>query len=196
MKNEEAKRKTTSSLIKIARKHFAARGYFDVSLEQIAEEGNVTRGAAYHHFKSKKGLFLAVLESVQQNVAAYVLKEALKSEEPWQQLILGNVGFVKGANAKENRRILLVDAPAVLGWEDWRKFDQENAVRVMLDHIEALKRDGYLRDDVDTKFMAYSISGATNELALNYSQYKEAACYDLVVSTISHFVSGFRREKL
>jgi len=53
VKNKEATLKTTSSLIKIAREHFAEHGYFDVSLEKIAEEGAVTRGAVYHHFKNK-----------------------------------------------------------------------------------------------------------------------------------------------
>lgn len=56
MKNVEATNKTTSSLIEIARKYFAQYGYFDVPLEKIAEEANVTRGAIYHHFKNKQGL--------------------------------------------------------------------------------------------------------------------------------------------
>ena len=192
MKKEESKLKTTSSLIKIARKHFAEYGYFDVSLEIIADEGNVTRGAVYHHFKNKKGLFTAVLESVSKDVANYVLKEALKSDEPWQQLILGSVGFVKGANEQENRRILLMDAPAVLGWEDWRRFDKKNSMSVLQEHIEDLKNQGYLRDDVDTEFMTYSVSGATNELALNYSRHEGTDCDDLIVSTVSRFVDGFK----
>ena len=196
MKKEEATLKTTSLLIKIARRHFTDYGYFDVSLERIAEEGNVTRGAVYHHFKSKKGLFTAVLENVQKDVAEYVLKEAMKSDDSWQQLILGSVGFVKGANIKENRRILLVDAPAVLGWETWRKFDKENSMSVLHDHIVDLKEEGYLHDDVDTELMTYSISGATNELALNYSQQEKTRCDDLIAGTISDLVYGFKKKPI
>lgn len=62
MTNKEATRKTTSALLSIARAHFAEYGYFDVALEKIVEEANVTRGAVYHHFKNKQGLFVAVLE--------------------------------------------------------------------------------------------------------------------------------------
>ena len=75
MKNVEATNKTTSSLIEIARKYFAQYGYFDVPLEKIAEEANVTRGAIYHHFKNKQGLFIAVLESVQKDIAAQIGRE-------------------------------------------------------------------------------------------------------------------------
>ncbi|MBY2475571.1 TetR/AcrR family transcriptional regulator [Clostridioides difficile] len=194
MKNEEATQKTTSALLKIARKHFTKLGYFDVSLEKIAEESNVTRGAIYHHFKNKKGLFLAVLDNVQKDVAKQIEREALKSDDPWQQLILGCLGFIKGANAKECRRILLVDAPVVVGWDAWRKADQENSMNVLQKHIDDLNEQGYLERDVDTKLMTYCISGALNELALNYSSNEEVEINNEISFTISHMVSGFRKK--
>ncbi len=195
MKNVEATYKTTSSLIKIARKYFAQYGYFDVPLEKIAEEANVTRGAIYHHFKNKQGLFIAVLDSVQKDIATQIEKEALKSDDPWQQLILGCIGFVNGANAKENRRILLVDAPSALGWDTWRKIDQENSMRALQEHINDLKARGYLCDDVDTSLMTCSVSGALNELALNCSKDDIAMSERKIFDTISQLVSGFRRKK-
>jgi len=196
MKNEEASAKTISSLVKIARKHFTEYGYFEVSLEKIAEETNVTRGAVYHHFKSKQGLFIAVLESVQNDIVIQIENEASKSNDPWQQLILGCAGFVKGANAKENRRILLMDAPAALGWEIWRKYDRENSMNALKQHINDLKILGYLRDDVDTELMTFSVSGALNELALVYSDNDTHGTLEEsnpLITIISLLVSGFKR---
>ena len=195
MTNKEATRKTTSVLLSVARAHFAEYGYFDVALEKIVEEANVTRGAVYHHFKNKQGLFIAVLDSVQKDIAAQIEKEALKSDDPWQQLILGCIGFVNGANAKENRRILLVDAPSALGWDTWRKIDQENSMRALQEHINDLKARGYLCDDVDTSLMTCSVSGALNELALNCSKDDIAMSERKIFDTISQLVSGFRRKK-
>ena len=193
-KNHEATLKTTATLLRIARKHFTQYGFAGVSLEKIAEEASVTRGAVYHHFKNKKGLFLAVLDHVQKDVALHIEEEALKSDDLWQQLILGCLGFIKGANTDECRRILLVDAPAVVGWDAWRKADKENSVSVLQEHIESLKKQNYLEKNVDTKLMTYSISGALNELALNYysSQEKEDANSTLNI-TISQMVKGFKR---
>lgn len=193
MKKEEASYKTISTLLKVARRHFTEYGYFDVSLENIAEEGNVTRGAVYHHFKNKQGLFTAVLECVQKDVSIVIEKEAMKSDDPWQQLVLGGVGFVKGANAKENKRILLVDAPAVLGWATWRQVDKENSMNVLQEHINDLKTCGFLHNDVDTKLMTYSVSGALNELALNYNENETKNSDEKIISTITKLVYGFRK---
>ena len=193
MKNEEASYKTTSKLLDIARRHFTEYGYFDVALEKIADEGNVTRGAIYHHFKNKQGLFTAVLACVQKDVSMQIEKTAMASDDPWQQLILGCVGFIKSANEKENKQILLVDAPAVLGWSVWRQVDQENSMNVLQEHINDLKTWGYLGDIVDTELMTYSISGALNELALNYSQTEPTDNDDKIINTITQLVYGFRK---
>ena len=190
-RNEGATQKTTSTLLEIARKHFSEYGYTSVSIEKIAKEGNVTRGAVYHHFKNKKGLFLAVLNAVQQDVAIHIEQEAMKSNDMWEQLILGCVGFVKGTNAEDCRRILLVDAPAAVGWEVWRKADQDNSTNILHTHIQELKAKDYLDNDVDTDLMTYSISGALNELALRYI----SAEYDQILHiTITHTIDGFRKK--
>lgn len=192
MKNEEATLKTTSALLKIAGSHFTRYGYHLTSLEKIAAEGAVTRGAVYHHFRNKQGLFTAVLEQVQKDVSRYILKEASKSDDPWQQLILGSVGFVKGANVLANRRILLVDAPVVLGWETWRKIDQENSTSVLREHIKDLKQQGLLHHQVTVDLMTYAVSGATTELALNYLPGEHTENEVLLTDTISRLVNGFR----
>ena len=46
---------------------FAANGYADVGLEQVAAAAGVTRGAVYHHFTNKLGLFTAVLARYDSN---------------------------------------------------------------------------------------------------------------------------------
>jgi len=193
MTKEEAKYKTTTLLVEIARTHFTAEGYHNVSLETIAEECEVTRGAVYHHFKSKKGLFIAVLERVQEDVAVRIKKEASKHDDLWQQLILGCLGFVKGANAEKNRRILLVDAPVILGWDVWRKADRGGSMSVLREHIDKLKTQDYLQDYVDVDLMTFSVSGALNELALAYSASDKLGESDLLLSTISLLISGFRK---
>lgn len=196
MKKEEAARKTIAALTQIARKHFTQYGYHHVSLEKIAEEGQVTRGAVYHHFKNKQGLFLAVLEQVQQDVAVQIEEAAMTSDDPWQQLILGCVGFIKGANAPECRRILLVDAPAVVGWEAWRKVDQENSMDSLQRHLSELKEQGYLAEEVSPTWLTFALSGALNELALNYPAEATAEMDQMILQTITRLVAGFKHGKM
>lgn len=69
--------------MKIAQQHFTDYGYAKVTLGEIAKEANVTRGAVYHHFKNKKGLFLAVFEEIQKEMGEYVETATAKSNDSW-----------------------------------------------------------------------------------------------------------------
>ncbi|MGH3260357.1 MAG: TetR/AcrR family transcriptional regulator, partial [Trebonia sp.] len=59
---------TQRALQTAARRLWGARGYADVGTPEIAEAAGVTRGAMYHQYADKAGLFLAVLEAVETEV--------------------------------------------------------------------------------------------------------------------------------
>jgi AcrR family transcriptional regulator len=52
---------TVATILAAAERLFVARNYADVTMEQIAEEGRLTKGAIYHHFDSKEELYLAMM---------------------------------------------------------------------------------------------------------------------------------------
>ena len=54
--------RTRSSLLKAAGKVFARHGYERATLDEIAEEAGLSKGAVYYNFASKEELFLALLE--------------------------------------------------------------------------------------------------------------------------------------
>lgn len=56
-RNKEETNETINRLIEVARGYFTEHGYADSSLEEIAKESGLTRGALYHHFKNKKASF-------------------------------------------------------------------------------------------------------------------------------------------
>jgi AcrR family transcriptional regulator len=49
-------------LLEIALRHFAARGYEGVGVQEIVSEAGVTKPTLYHYFGSKKGLLRSLLE--------------------------------------------------------------------------------------------------------------------------------------
>lgn len=55
--------KTRQALAKAALKTFAQKGYSATRLDDIAVLAGVTRGAVYHHFKDKKGAYMAAIEA-------------------------------------------------------------------------------------------------------------------------------------
>ncbi|MCM3142102.1 TetR/AcrR family transcriptional regulator [Brevibacillus sp. MER 51] len=169
MSKAEQKQQTMQKLIEVAREVFSRQGYADAAMEDIVKQAGVTRGALYHHFGNKEGLFEAVLASVQQEIGERVEAEAAKSEEPWQQLILGCLAFVSSAVEHRNKRILLIDGPSVIGWETWRRMDEENSMRHLREQLQTMQEQGYLRT-VSIDALTHLLSGAMNEAVLWISE--------------------------
>ena len=56
--------KTRNEIISSALRLFALHGYSNTSMSDLLEAVSLSKGAFYHHFRSKEALALAVLESV------------------------------------------------------------------------------------------------------------------------------------
>ena len=59
---EEKKARTRAQLIDAAATVFARRGFVAASLDEVAEEAGLTKGAVYSNFASKEELFQGVIE--------------------------------------------------------------------------------------------------------------------------------------
>lgn len=132
---DERAERTRQQLIDVARQLFTDKGYFKTALEEIVLEADLTQGALYHHFGSKRGLFKAVFEAVEWDWKAPHVGEAVTGAEVWQQYLQENAGLgdcwevysygmtttVRRLPEEDAGRVILYrDGPAVLGWDEWR----------------------------------------------------------------------------
>ncbi|MEU8132973.1 TetR/AcrR family transcriptional regulator [Streptodolium elevatio] len=156
---------TRHALTREGRRLFAAQGYTAVGLAEIVRAAGVTKGALYHHFEGKADLFRAVLEEVQQEVADRVAAAADAESDPWTQLTTGCRTFLTATTEPAVQRIMLVDGPAVLGWETWRAFDEAGAARHLAEALTALADAGVIAPQPIAP-LAHLLSGAMNEAAL------------------------------
>lgn len=121
---------TRAALIDAARRLFAASGFSAVGTEAIVRAAGVTRGAMYHQFPDKTGLFAAVFETVQaeltQRIAAAVSDRG--QSDPIALMKLGAATWLDVCAEPEVQRIVLIEAPAVLGWERWREISLRYAM--------------------------------------------------------------------
>src|SRR5437764_1621019 len=115
---------TRTALIAAARALFADRGYADVGTEEIVSRAGVTRGALYHHFRGKQDLFRAVYEVVEEEVTMRIAAGMQDVADPIDLLRKGSQLFLDACVEPEIQRIALIDAPSVLGWEEWREIGQ------------------------------------------------------------------------
>ncbi len=115
---------TTKAIEAAARKLFATRGFAGTSIDDIASRAGVAKGAVYHHFASKEAIFERVLDTAQAELAAAPVPAASRKLTDPLDLIADSVlRYLLATSEPEYRRILLVDGPAVIGWQRWREID-------------------------------------------------------------------------
>ena len=137
---------TRAALITAARDLFGTRGYHDVPAEEITRTAGVTRGALYHHFGDKQGLFRAVVEVVERELTAEVSGVLDDAPDPLSGLS-GALGvFLDTCLRPDVRRISLTDAPAVLGWDAWRELEAEYGLGLVAKHLAAARDAGLIVD--------------------------------------------------
>ncbi|MBB5080334.1 TetR/AcrR family transcriptional regulator [Nonomuraea endophytica] len=128
---------TTSQLISAARKLFGEYGYAATSIDAVAATAGVTKGAAYHHFAGKPGLFRAAFTREQEEIATRLEEVGAASPDPWTALRDGCRTFLEHCLDPGFRRIVLLDAPSVLGWEEVRQIQHAHTLRVLLNAMRA-----------------------------------------------------------
>jgi AcrR family transcriptional regulator len=164
-KNVERGQATREQLIAVATRLFAARGYEGTSIEAVLQEAGVSRGSLYHHFAGKDALFEAVLEAVEERAGAQVVAATEGFTDIVAALRAAAIAWVRLAGDPVVKRILLIDAPAVLGWERWRAMDEANALGSMKAALQEVADAGRLRPDLVDMF-AHVLMASLNELAL------------------------------
>jgi AcrR family transcriptional regulator len=117
---------TQAALISAARKLWGERGYAEAGTSEIAEAAGVTRGAMYHQYADKAALFYAVIDTVlteaMQRLSAAV--EAAEPASPAAALQIAADAWLQIATDPEISRLVLLEAPAVLGGAEFRELHQ------------------------------------------------------------------------
>ena len=125
--NKERTEATRLALIEAARRLFVDKGYAETATPDIVAEAGVTRGELYHHFEDKKALFRATLEREAEAVAAHIDAVSIPARSPREALLLGASAYFDAMAEPGRTRLLLLEAPAVLGFESVGAIDRQNA---------------------------------------------------------------------
>ncbi|WP_431923675.1 TetR/AcrR family transcriptional regulator [Nonomuraea jabiensis] len=115
---------TRDRVLAIATRLFADRGYDDTSIEVVLQESGLSRGALYHHYAGKDALFEAVLEATESAIGGKIRAAVRGITDPAAALRAGVLAWISLAGDPVIQRIVLIDAPAVMGWERWRAMEE------------------------------------------------------------------------
>jgi AcrR family transcriptional regulator len=166
-RREEQTEGTRAALLAAARELFSERGYAAVGTEEIVQRARVTRGALYHHFADKKDLFRAVHEQMEGELTTVIGAQlaAAASEDPLAGLVTGVGSFLDACTDPRLARIILLEAPSVLGWAEWRATDERYGLGLVMAGLQAAMDAGSLRAQ-PVKPLAHLMLGALGEAAM------------------------------
>ncbi|MGI8937596.1 MAG: TetR/AcrR family transcriptional regulator [Iamia sp.] len=183
---------TTAELLAEARRLFAADGFGATSIDDIVRAAGVTKGALYHHFRSKADLFRSVYVAEERRLASALTGHVDGSQDPWSRLRAGCRGFLAEALDPHVRQIVLLDAPSVLGLAVVRDIEADSTASLLRVSLDLAAEDGVLRPgDLDSRTAL--LTGALCDAAILVARAEDQpAALELVTRELDHLLSGFR----
>ncbi|MFC8516477.1 TetR/AcrR family transcriptional regulator [Streptomyces sp. NPDC057257] len=168
-RQQDRTRATRQVLISTARRLFAQRGFAAVPAEEIVAEAGLTRGALRHHFGDKRELFRAVFEEQERDITDRVAAALADADGSWSAATKGLSAFLDACENPEVIRIALTDAPAVLGWADWRAIEARHGLGLVIAGLDQAMAEGILvRQPADV--VGHLVLSAAIEAALLIAQ--------------------------
>jgi AcrR family transcriptional regulator len=135
---------TRQALLAAARRRFGTLGFKGTSLDDVAADAGVTKGALYHHFRGKEHLFLEVYDQVEAELSARGLEAGARGADAVDALQRGFAAFLDLALEPEVQRIALLDAPSVLGAAAKREVDARYSLAAVRAAVEVGIAEGRL----------------------------------------------------
>ena len=158
-------RATRGQLIEVATRLFAEHGYEGTSIEAVLSAAGVSRGALYHHFAGKEALFEAVVSAVSEQVTVKLAETVQGCADPLDAMRTAALAWIDLAADPVIQRVVLVDAPSVLGWDRWRAMDDGRTLGAMRVMLQAISDSGRLPAELVAPF-SHMILAALDEIVL------------------------------
>lgn len=158
---------TSAALKNAARRLWAQRGFAEVGTPEIATAAGVTRGAMYHQFADKIALFIAVLDDIERDVMARLVAavEGARPDSPATALRVAVDEWLSVCLEPEVHRVVLLDAPSVLGWSRFRDLTRHYSLGMTEQLLGEAIAAGQLAAQ-PTRPLAHILIGALDEGAL------------------------------
>jgi AcrR family transcriptional regulator len=182
---------TRAALVAAGRTLFGSRGFAATSVEDIAREARVTTGALYHHFRTKAAVFESVFEQLHGELLEASVAAAASANDAIDLLAAGFGAFLDKMLEPEVQRIIITDAPAVLGLARFTELDERYAYAATVAALEAANESGALRVP-DPPTLARLLLGALTRAGLLIASSPDpAATRDTVAGTLRALIAGF-----
>ncbi|GAC81849.1 DNA-binding transcriptional regulator, AcrR family [Gordonia malaquae] len=182
---------TKQAILDAAADSFINNGYADTGLDEIGRVARVSKGAVYHHFADKPGLFAAVFEA-RCSAALESIVEVMPEEITPRQAIHGAIAAVLNAYSEgPELRELSRQAGQALGEGRRREIQQRKSVPFVQSIFENAAADGSLREGIDITVAARMVLELVFDGAVTYAEDPERPGYrDQMEQVLVAMVTG------
>jgi AcrR family transcriptional regulator len=173
-RREEYAEATYEALLDSAAACFLESGFAATSLDHVAHRARVTKGAIYHHFASKRDLFMAVLERQQQVSVATVNQAAALASDPWSGIVAAFDAFLELIAEPAYQRLCWVEGPVALGFEEWWECGERYEIGLIRGQLHRAADAGLFQtEDIDLDMLAHVLFGAVTAGVLGMTRSEE-----------------------
>jgi AcrR family transcriptional regulator len=164
-RREEYAEATRTAIVDAAIERFSADGFAATSVDAIAEQARVTKGAVYHHFRDKSALFEAAFVATEEGLLAAITQRVAGIQGAWAIVEAGVDEFLVACGRPAFRRIALEDAPGALGWERWKQLEERYFLGLLVGALGSMADEGLVVVE-SVELTARVVLGALGEAGL------------------------------
>ena len=188
---DERRKATRAAILAAAFSQFGEHGFGAVTIDEIAAEAQVAKGAVYHHFATKSDVFEAVLRRVAIGIAGDVQAAASRETDIMSAMTKSIRTFFAACADPPTARIFLRDGPAVLGWSRWRAIDAEHFGAMVKQSLMAAMALGQIAERPIDPLVSLLL-GAITESAIDCAVRGQSDAADAYVDALEALVRGLR----
>lgn len=151
---------TRAEIINVARRLFSQHGYHSTGLSDIQEATGLTKGAFYHHFRSKEELAHAVLEAARADYAEQWIGPGMRETTPGRRInALLDRAIVLNTQPEWCNCQMMVTLCAELTTADDKLLDAVQTMQIGMfelwrDLIAEAKKSGEVRESIEPDLFA------------------------------------------
>jgi AcrR family transcriptional regulator len=164
MRQAERSEFTRNAILQAAGRLFTERGFGATTIDDIAAAAGVAKGSVYHHFATKEAVFEAVFERASADLVSEVVRRGAGAKDALDAMAIGARVYFEICAGPVFRQIILVDGPAVLGWQRWREIDAAHFGHMIPAGLKAAIEQGLLADQ-PVEPLGRLLLGAASEAA-------------------------------
>ena len=163
---------THAHILDAATALFAARGFAAVTTPEVAAAAGVAQGSVFHHFPTKRDLFVAVHNRFQLRLIEGIDAAAASACDPWSRFDAIWRAYLDATEDPAMRRILLLDGPRVIGLDELRRQDRDTAFAFLMREVAALQEARLIRPD-SVRALTVLLFGALDQAAFEIADFPD-----------------------